>query len=219
MIRGYINSIRNTAEVYVGWAHIGAGLVAGRLRDAAGIPTLRDCEACGGVAYELCITEAGTACISCVEWERRDAEHKAEWLGAKRVALRESLVRVADEVGVRTTPSTSDAFLYNLHVDVARCIKHGRKAYAERATVRAERDDALATLRDAQKSVDVLRAERDSLRQHVALTTRGDGLDDLRVRLANASIDWAEGRVPRDVRWNLFNELSAATSAKQEVTT
>lgn len=82
-----------------------------------------------------------------------------------------------------------------------------------------------ANLATAVSELATVTAERDNLRQHIAMTTRGDGLDDLRVRLANAAIAYIEE--PEDAkaheasrrRDHLCAELDAALRAKSEVAT
>lgn len=82
-----------------------------------------------------------------------------------------------------------------------------------------------ANLATAVSELATVTAERDNLRQHIAMTTRGDGLDYLRVRLANAAIEFAEKHCSEEkeearVRVTRASiELCNAIRAKAEVTT
>lgn len=100
MTSSIIDKARDLVEVTMGLGRIGASLVAARVRAAAGIPTLRDCDACGGVAYELRTVDGETACIRCVESEREDwlrVARRAEKQAAAHERAFESARRRADK--------------------------------------------------------------------------------------------------------------------------
>lgn len=177
-----------------------------RALEALGVP-VRVCDDCGRECWER---RADGLCIRCVEGLRIDAV--ASWKSMRRLvdAQKEAIWEA------RGWAFTADRDVAAAKVASLECRRENGWVAAEAA--RKQRDEALADLA-------TVIAERDSLRQHIVLTTRGDGLDDLRVRLANAAIahgeaPWGDESCRRQSEVDeLVAELDRAIRAKAEVTT